>query len=153
MAALPDFPGQTRQYEWLVLCLGAETLGSILAPANTGAFHLKTVLPDWSDYEQVHADRRNLSIHLFAVPLFAIAFPASLIFLFTAEFIPAIAALLAAIASMVSQRFGHAKESIRPRSFTGPFDFLRRWFAEQYFIFPTFVLTGRWWRQYRVAGR
>jgi hypothetical protein len=136
-----------------VLCLGAESLGSILAPANTGVFHLRTVLPDWSDYEQVHADRRNLSIHLLAVPLFAVAFPASLIFLFTPEFIPAIASLLAATASMVSQKFGHAKESIRPRPFTGPFDFLRRWFTEQYFIFPTFVLTGRWWRQYRVAGR
>ncbi len=44
---------------------------------------------DWSDYERVHADRRNLLIHLL---------------------------------------------------------------AEQYFTFPVFVITGRWWRQYMTAG-
>jgi uncharacterized membrane protein YGL010W len=26
--------------------------------------------PDWSEYLRVHADRRNLLMHLFAVPLF-----------------------------------------------------------------------------------
>ncbi len=108
---------------------------------------------DWNDYEQVHADRGNLCIHLLAVPLFAVAFPAALIWLARAEFIPAIVSLLVAIAGMVSQGVGHAKESIEPIPFKGPLDFLRRWFSEQYFKFPIFVLTGRWWRQYQAAVR
>jgi len=107
---------------------------------------------DWSDYEQGHADRRNLCIHLLAVPLFDMAFPALLILLARAEFIPAIVSLLVAIGGMASQGFGHSKESIEPKPFKGPFDFLKRWFSEQYFKFPAFVLTGRWWRQYQAAG-
>ncbi len=108
---------------------------------------------DWSDYDQVHADRRNLRIHLLAVPLFDIAFPATLMLLAVGEFIPAIASLLVAIGSMASQGIGHSKESIGPKPFNGPLDFLKRWFSEQYFKFPVFVLTGRWWRQYQAAGR
>jgi hypothetical protein len=110
------------------------------------------VTSDWSQYEQVHADRRNLSIHLLAVPLFMIAFPVTVIFLFMADFAPAIASLLVAIGSMVCQGIGHATETIPAKPFKGLFDFLRRWFTEQYFTFPKFVLTGRWWRQYQAAG-
>ena len=106
---------------------------------------------DWSDYEQVHADRRNLCIHLFAVPLFAIAFPATVVLLAQADFILATASLLVAIGSMVSQGIGHGKESIQPKRFKGPLDFVRRWFSEQYFRFPLFVVSGRWWRQYQTA--
>ena len=108
--------------------------------------------PDWNDYEPVHADRRNLCIHLIAVPLFAIALPAALILLARAELIPAILSLPLVLASMVFQGVGHAKESVPPRPFKGPPDFLKRWFSEQYFIFPLFVLTGRWWRQFQAAG-
>ncbi len=90
---------------------------------------------------------------MLAVPLFDIAFPAALILLVRAEFIPAIVSFLVAFGSMASQGVGHGKESIEPKPFKGPFDFLMRWFSEQYFIFPAFVLTGRWWRQFQVAGR
>ena len=109
--------------------------------------------PDWNDYEPVHADRRNLCIHLLAVPLFAIALPTALTMLARAEYVLAIASLLMMIASLVGQGLGHAKESIPPRPFKGPGDFLKRWFSEQYFIFPVFLLTGRWWRQYQTAAR
>lgn len=107
---------------------------------------------DWSDYEQVHADRRNLRIHLLAVPLFDLAFPATLILFALSEFVPAIGSLLIVIGSMASQGIGHSKESNEPNPFNGPLDFLKRWFSEQYFKFPVFVLSGRWWRQYRAAG-
>ncbi len=108
--------------------------------------------PDWNDYEPVHADRSNLCIHLLAVPLFAIALPTALILLAKAEYIPAIASLLVTIASLVAQGVGHAKESVPPRPLKGPGDFLKRWLSEQYFIFPAFVLTRRWWRQYQAAA-
>ena len=106
----------------------------------------------WSDYERVHADRRNLRLHLFAVPIFLVSFPATLILLGKSQFVASVLTLLLAIASMVIQRIGHSKEAIEPEPFNGPIDFLRRWFSEQYFKFPVFVLSGRWWRQYQ-AGR
>ena len=107
----------------------------------------------WGDYEQVHADRRNLRIHMFAVPLFGIAFPATLLFLISGDYLLAGFSLIAAIGSMILQGIGHSKETIPPLPFKGPLDFLKRWFSEQYFRFPLFVLSGRWWRQYQAARR
>ena len=127
-----------------MLCLGAKTLDS--------SQFTYTVLPDWSDYERVHAGRRNLRVHLIAVPLFAIAFPAVFILLARAEFLSAIASLLVVVGSMAAQASGHSKEAIAPEPFNGLLDFLKRWFSEQYFRFPLFVFTGRWWRQYQAAG-
>ncbi len=107
---------------------------------------------DWSDYERVHADRRNLLIHLLAVPLFDIAFLVALIAIARGEWILAARSFLAATGSMVLQGLGHAKESNQPKPFNRPLDFLQRWLAEQYFKFPVFLITGRWWRQYKTAG-
>lgn len=107
---------------------------------------------DWSDYQRVHANRRNLRIHLFAVPLFDIAFLAGLIFLAMGDLAFAALSLLAAVGSMLLQKLGHGKEAIEPTPFGGPLDFLRRWFSEQYYKFPMFVISGRWWRQYRADG-
>ncbi|MFQ6004687.1 MAG: terminase [Woeseia sp.] len=103
---------------------------------------------DWCDYERVHADRRNLIIHLLAVPLFDIAFPAAVIVLVQRAWLLSAVSILVAIATIIAQGLGHSKERVEPRPFTGPLDFLKRWFSEQYFKFPAFVLTGRWWGQY-----
>ncbi len=107
---------------------------------------------DWSDYERVHADRRNLLIHLLAVPLFDIALLVALMSIARGEWILAVVSVLAVVGSTVLQGFGHAREANEPKPFTGLFDFLRRWLAEQYFMFAVFVITGRWWRQYMTAG-
>ncbi len=107
---------------------------------------------DWSDYERVHADRRNLLIHLPAVPLFDIALLVALISIARGEWILAAIFVLAAIGSTILQGIGHAKEANQPKPFSSPFNFLQRWLMEQYFTFPVFVITGRWWRQYMAAG-
>ncbi len=107
---------------------------------------------DWSDYERVHADRRNLLIHLLAVPLFDFALLVALISIARGEWILAAVSVLAVIASTVLQGLGHAREAHQPKPFTSPLNFLQRWLAEQSFIFPLFVITGRWWRQYMTAG-
>ncbi len=107
---------------------------------------------DWSDYKRVHADRRNLLIHLLAVPLFDIALLVVLISIARGEWILAAVSVLAAIGSTVLQGIGHAKEANQPKPFTGLLDFLQRWLAEQYFAVPVFVITGRWRRQYMTAG-
>jgi hypothetical protein len=107
---------------------------------------------DRRDYEQLHADRRNLIIHLLAVPAFDLAFPLALIVLVRGEFVLAALCIFAAIGSMALQGLGHSMEAISPRPFSGPYDFLRRWFAEQFIRFPAFVLTGRWRRQYQAEN-
>ena len=105
----------------------------------------------WQEYERVHANRRNLIIHLLAVPLFDAAFLLALFSLAQQNWIVAAVSVVAAFGAMAVQGFGHSKERIEPRPFSGPLDFLRRWFTEQYFRFPAFVITGRWWRQYKAA--
>lgn len=107
---------------------------------------------DWSDYERVHADRRNLLIHLVAVPLFQISFPLGLICFLSGRFLFAAASILAAAGGMALQKIGHAKEIHEARPFSGPFNFLQRWITEQYLAFPKFVISGRWKRQYKTAG-
>ncbi len=107
---------------------------------------------DWSDYERVHADRRNLLIHLLAAPLFDIALLVVLMSIARGKWLLAAVSVLAVVGGTVLQGFGHAREANQPKSFTGLLDFLRRWLAEQYFTFPVFVITGRWWRQYMTAG-
>ena len=106
--------------------------------------------PDWSDYLRVHADRRNLLIHLFAVPLFIAAFVTLVLSAATGRGSIAIGAGAAAWLAMAMQGRGHRLETKPPRPFTGPGNFLRRWFTEQFVIFPLFVLSGRWLQQYRL---
>ena len=57
-----------------------------------------------------------------------------------------------ALVAMALQGRGHRHEAEPPRPFSGALNFLRRWFTEQFVVFPMFVLSGRWWRQYRAEG-
>ncbi len=106
---------------------------------------------DWTRYSRVHGDRRNLLIHAFAVPLFAGSFLLLIYFLVRGAFIFAIVALFTAIVATALQGRGHALEAHAPEPFTGPGNFLRRWFTEQFLVFPMFLLSGRWWRQFRAS--
>jgi hypothetical protein len=107
--------------------------------------------PDWPDYLRVHADRRNLLIHLVAVPLFVAAFLALLVSVAKGHWPMAFVASAAALLSMALQGRGHRLETKPPRPFTGPANFVRRWFTEQFITFPLFVLSGRWRQQFRLS--
>lgn len=102
---------------------------------------------DWIDYLRVHAERRNLLIHLIAVPLFVGSVVSLLLYLNRGDYVSAVIAIVAAVGAMAMQGRGHALEPESARPFASPFDFLRRWFKEQFYIFPVFLLSGRWWRQ------
>ena len=108
---------------------------------------------DWTGYLRVHSVRNNLVLHAFAVPLFV----GSTVFLIASivrvEDVSIVIALILAFLAMVLQGRGHKLEPHAPVPFSGPGNFLKRWFAEQFMIFPLFVLTGRWWRQFKAAGR
>jgi hypothetical protein len=107
---------------------------------------------DWPDYLRVHTDRRNLLIHVFAVPLFIGAFILFPFYLFLGAYgLASIAALMLPVA-MALQGSGHRMERNPPRPFSGPLNFLVRVIREQFIIFPSFVLSGRWWQQYRSGS-
>lgn len=107
---------------------------------------------DWTSYLRVHSDRRNLVLHLIAVPLFAVATILLAVFLVRGSYLAAAVAIAVAMAAMAMQGRGHALEPYAPEPFAGPGNFLRRWFGEQFLVFPTFVVTGRWWQQFRTSG-
>lgn len=104
---------------------------------------------DWTSYLRVHSDRRNLIIHLFAVPLFVGSIIALILYLVRSDYVSAVFATVLAFFAMMLQGKGHAREADPPAPFTGPGNFLRRWFTEQFVTFPLFFLTGRWWRQFK----
>ena len=102
----------------------------------------------WAGYERVHSNRANLLIHLFAVPLFAASFVLVILYLLRQNFLAAALALALCVLAMLAQKSGHGREQHAPQPFAGPGDFAKRWFSEQFFRFPVFVVSGRWWQQY-----
>jgi hypothetical protein len=106
---------------------------------------------DWSEYGRVHSSKANLLIHLIAVPLFIASFLSAIKYVFRGDWFSVAIVVVVAIAAMALQGNGHKKEPESPRPFSGPANFLRRWFSEQFVIFPLFVLSGRWWEQFQSA--
>jgi uncharacterized membrane protein YGL010W len=93
-------------------------------------------------YRAVHADRRNLLIHVATQPLFV----AGLLTSCSAPFgghlgfgAIGVAAMLVAIAC---QGRGHRMEQRAPAPFRSGLDFVRRLLVEQLYTFPKFVLSG-----------
>ena len=107
---------------------------------------------DWTSYLRVHSDRRNLTIHVLAVPLFVGSIVSLIPYLSRGDYVSAVVAVVLALIAMVLQGRGHALEGHAPVPFSGPGNFLKRWFVEQFLIFPLFFLMGRWWRQFKAAA-
>ena len=55
--------------------------------------------------------------------------------------------------TLAAQGRGHSVEAERPVAFRGPFDFVARFFVEQWVTFPRFVLSGGFARSWRSEGR
>ncbi len=108
---------------------------------------------DLSDYRTVHSSKANLLIHLFAVPLFDLALIACGFALATGRWLLLVLAVAAMVGAMALQKIGHGSETRPPEPFTGPANFLYRWFREQLLVFPWFVLSGAWLRQWRLAAQ
>ena len=108
---------------------------------------------DWSEYLRVHAHRTNLIIHLFAVPLFVGSFFSLLLYVVNGDRVSGVIVVALCFVALALQALGHKLEPGDPRPFSSPMNFLRRWFTEQFLIFPAFVLSGRWWRQVRANSQ
>ena len=103
-----------------------------------------------SEYPKFHGNKTNLVLHLFAVPLFIAASVLLVHAVFMRAWIRALLALLALITSMMIQGRGHKMEEIPPEPFTGPLNFVARFFLEQFITFPLFFLSGGWFGNLRT---
>jgi hypothetical protein len=107
----------------------------------------------WGLYAQGHRDRRNLLLHIVAVPIFlagTLAMPASLL---AGAWPGAVGGLVAMIVAAALQGRGHKLEAVGPVPPRGPLDLPIRLFVEQWVTFPRFVLSGGWARAWRQAKR
>ena len=104
----------------------------------------------WRETPPVHKNSANLLIHLFAVPLFVTGH-----FLLIAGILVNIwflaVGVVSIVISLLLQTGGHTLEMNKVPAFTGPRDFLRRLYAEQFCNFWRFLFSGHWFRSFRKA--
>ena len=105
------------------------------------------------DYARFHGNRLNLAIHALMVPVFVVSVLALIGNLIAGRWLWAMALAAGPVLSLALQGFGHRREVHPPLPFAGPGNFLGRVFAEQFFRFPVFVLSGGWKRAWLRAGQ
>ena len=105
----------------------------------------------WSDYSAMHRDPTDLLLHIVAVPLFDIGTIALLAGAAVGSGRAAVLGLAGMVAAVVLEGRGHRRERETPTPFAGPFDFVSRFFVEQWITFPRFVLSGGWVRNLRLG--
>ena len=103
------------------------------------------------DYQRVHSTKSNLLIHLVAVPLFVLSSVLWILSLLVGAVPGVIAWTATATIAVLLQRHGHRREPECPPEPEGTLASVRRWLVEQFVIFPWFVLSGGWLRQWRSA--
>ena len=92
----------------------------------------------WRETPPVHKSGTNLLIHLIAVPMF-VAGHALLIVGVAHSWWLVATALASIVGSLILQGVGHSLEKQQVPPFTGPRDFLRRLYAEQFCNFWRFL--------------
>ncbi|CAG9187395.1 terminase [Cupriavidus pinatubonensis] len=112
---------------------------------------VQLVKRQWLDYSRTHRSRRNLLVHLIAVPAFVAANTALVAALLLGMWIAAILSLAVMAASLGWQGRCHRGESERPEPFAGPAEAMVRILLEQWVTFPCFAFSGGWTRAFREA--
>lgn len=112
-------------------------------------------LASWQarDYAQYHQGRRNLVVHIVAVPLFLLGNALVLGALLVQEWGLVAGALALSALAFAAQGFGHRSEPIPPAPFSGPRNAIARILVEQWVTFPRFVLSGGWAENYHRSAR
>ena len=105
----------------------------------------------WDLYTRGHQTRRNLLIHILAVPLFLASSVGLVIGLALGQPL-ALLLLLPMVAAVAAQGRGHRGEPVAAVPFRSPFDGMARLFVEQCITFPRFVLSGGWGRAWRQTA-
>ena len=105
----------------------------------------------WAETPPVHRNRVNLLIHMVAVPLF-VAGHILLVAALASRWVFVIPAVLCVVLSLLLQKVGHGLELQAVHPFTGPRDFVRRLYAEQFINFWRFLLSGGWYASFRSSA-
>ncbi|BAN49046.1 Mpo1-like protein [Metapseudomonas resinovorans] len=103
----------------------------------------------WRSYSDNHQHPANLILHVLAVPLFILAAITLVYGLFSFSFRPLVLGIIGIAASLALQARGHKLEAQQPEPFAGRRDAMGRLLVEQFVTFPRFLLSGRWWRNWR----
>ncbi|MBC3882211.1 terminase [Undibacterium sp. LX40W] len=112
---------------------------------------LKLIQWQWNEYHDFHRSRKNLLIHIFAVPLLLIA-NINLVWALTqSAWIHAIISAGLMLLSLVLQGKGHKIEETPSIPFSSPLNAISRLFVEQWINFPRFVVSGGWWQAFRSS--
>ncbi len=106
----------------------------------------------WARYAPGHRDRMSLLLHIVTVPLFWVGTTMVLWAILSGSAGAAVSGLALSLAALLAQGQGHGREAERPVAFDGPFDFVSRFFVEQFITFPRFVLSGGWLKAWRDAA-
>ena len=102
----------------------------------------------WRETPPVHRSRANLLIHLIAVPLFVAGHVLLIVGAILSWWLVAVA-MAGILGSLILQGVGHSLERQQVPAFTGPRDFLRRLYAEQFCNFWRFFGSGQWYAHLR----
>lgn len=104
----------------------------------------------WRETPPVHKNGTNLLIHIVAVPLFVLGHILLVAGILISPWL-LVAAILSIVVSLVAQKVGHSLERNQVPPFTGPGDFLRRLYAEQFCNFWRFLFSGRWYASFQAS--
>jgi hypothetical protein len=104
----------------------------------------------WRETPPAHRNHANLLIHIVAVPLFVLGHGLLVAGILIKPWLFAAAVFCLAV-SLVAQRFGHSLERTQVHPFTGPGDFLRRIYAEQFCNFWRFLFSGGWYASLKAS--
>lgn len=103
----------------------------------------------WEGYPRYHQERRNLLLHIVAVPVFLIGNVDLVLALASGALNTAAGAAGVMVMSFLAQGYGHGREPVPSVPFSGPGNAVARIFLEQWITFPRFVLSGAWLRALR----
>lgn len=106
----------------------------------------------WAGYGKYHADRRNLLLHIGAVPLFLVGNVVLIVGLVRLAPMVILLGVAAMAVGLALQGRGHKLEVVPPEPFTGPANAVSRLLLEQWITFPRFVLSGGWWQALKNAA-
>ncbi|HEX4513836.1 MAG TPA: hypothetical protein VH054_09880 [Polyangiaceae bacterium] len=110
----------------------------------------------WELYPDGHTRRLTLAVHTFTTPLFiagTILLALSPLPFFGAGWHFAVAGLAFIASTVMLQGWTHKQENAKPVPFLGPFDFVSRFFVEQWVTFPRFVMSGKMFDAWRTSAR
>ncbi|WMW79268.1 DUF962 domain-containing protein [Undibacterium cyanobacteriorum] len=111
----------------------------------------KLIQWQWREYQDFHANKSNLLIHIFAVPANLAAQISAAWAALHANWLILALSLVMVAASIAVQGIGHKKERNPSIPFSSPWNALSRLMVEQWINFPRYVLSGAWWRAWKQA--